>query len=120
MKQLLRTEQRLIKLSIPIIVVCCIIHIILLIAGIDEIFTEIFHETISAVMLMIAASVFHLCRLFKCLIAYKYAVEICVILQRNISIFGDYITPARWIMLLIGVALVSALWRRIGNGVSNR
>lgn len=108
-KDLLSTTQRIIKCAVPVIVLFAIVHIMLLICGVDEIYSEIFHESVGLILLLIAASIFHLCKLMKAMIWYKYAVELCIIFQRNLGLFGEYVGVARWIMLFVGIVLLAWL-----------
>ena len=114
-KQLLRTAQRIIKIAVPIIAISCIIHIIMLLCGIDEICSEIFTETVGTLLLLISARIFGLCIAIKSLICYKYAVELCVILQRSYQIFGSYVDIARLLMLGVGIALLILLSRALNS-----
>lgn len=107
--KMLRLEQKLIKTFIPIIALLACVHIALLLFGIDEIWTEVFHESVGCAMLLIAANVFKLCMRFKLLIFYKFAVEMCIIFQRGMCIFGENVTIIRLIMLIIGFVLIIAL-----------
>lgn len=61
-----------------------------------------------SVLLFVFSSVFRFCWLHKAFILYTMLVQECIIIQDCFG-FGKLLTPTRWLMLLIGLALFVVL-----------
>lgn len=58
-----------------------------------------------------------LCNLSRGILAYNYLVSNCIYLQKNYSFFGDYLTLARWVVLVCGIVISCFLVRKIIQNV---
>ena len=105
-KKLLKIIQALIKYTVGVGLLSKILHVFLLLIGINEPFTEWFFgfSLLGFIMLMCSSYALRLCSVFRFALVYNFLVDQCTILQRNYHLFGESQIP-RMIVLGIGITL---------------
>lgn len=99
----------LLKYTPVISALCMAVHIALLLLGYKSPAEAIVGITfLPSLVLLTTSHAFHFCLLHKLLICYTFVVNLCCKYERLIG-FGELLTPARVIMLLVGLRLLIAV-----------
>lgn len=101
--------QELIKIFVVLAGLLLTIHIGMLILGYDPFWAEWLcgFSVFGFVMLFIASYLLKLCNLFRAFLIFDFVADQCIVFQREVGIFGDYIDIARMVMFATGASLVS-------------
>ncbi len=64
-------------------------------------------------ILYMCTYILKLCTLSRSILIYNYVVSNCIYVQKNYQMFGEYLTPARWIVMISGFIIVTFLIRKM-------
>lgn len=113
----LKTTQCLTKILVFVGTIIMIAHITMLLSGVNTPWAESICGCglYAFILIYLIANSLKLCIYTKLMLLYNYIVYNCIILQR-FNFFGACVTHARWLMLCIGLLLLTLTTLRIyGN-----
>ena len=64
-------------------------------------------------ILYMCTYILKLCVLSRSILIYNYVVSQCIYVQKNYQLFGEYLTPARWIVMVSGLVIVTLLIQKM-------
>lgn len=88
------------------------LHCLLLLNGIDCKFLEFIFglSVLGFTILYLSTYLLVYCNLIRGMLVHNFAVKCCILYHENFG-FGDFLTPLRFIMLLVGILLLILLFK---------
>lgn len=113
--RMLRIFQTVFKLFLIVSTFGMSVHCANLLMGINISLVEIsiILPMFPFVILMMCTYVLRLCLLSRCILCYNYLVSVCIYLQKNYQFFGEYLTAARWAVMVSGFVVTCFLIRKM-------
>lgn len=116
-KNLLKKLSTFMKYAVFAACVIMTAHVICLLCGHNFFFAEWICglSVMGFIMLYIASRILGYDFLFRAMLVYDFAVNQCIIFQRSFSIFGEYLTTARYIVAIWGIILIVSFLLNANN-----